>query len=159
MTIADQIDIYLKTQLAKIRTGQTITLFNGTVYTFRTDAGLLVDKHLEYTEHPDARPSIAFFTGKNVTSTDGDPAPELGMENHTLSITVQGFIESDKAGTEGDDLKLDLVSALRGDPWWNGLIVDVQNFTTDSAVSVGDIVYTDVNITFDVLYTAPFGSE
>jgi len=157
MTIADQIDTYLKTQLAKIRTGQTITLFNGTVYTFRTDAGQLVDKHQEYTEHPDDMPSIVIYTGKKTTIVDD--TVELGMESHSLEVSLEGFIESDKAGTEGDNLKLDITSALKADPWWGGLIQELQNYESNSAVQIGDVVFTEVNISFNALYLAPFGSE
>lgn len=159
MSVSDQIDDYLRAQLGKIRMGQQITMFNGQVYTFRTDAGQLVDKHLEYTEHPDDMPSIVFYTGKNVSSLDGDPAPELGRENHLLEISIEGFIESDKAGTEGDDLKLDISVALKADLYWGGLIELLQGFETDSDIQVGDIIFTIIKVGFTALYTAPFGSE
>lgn len=159
MTVSDQIDDYLRTQLGKIRVGDHITLFNGQTYIFRTDAGRLVDKHLEYTEHPDDMPSIVFYTGKNTSALDGDPAPELGMENHTLEISVEGFIESDKAGNEGDDLKLDISCALKADPYWGGLIVAMQGFETDSAIQIGEEIFTIVKVGFSALYTSPYGSE
>ncbi len=157
MTIADQIDAYLQSQLAKIRSGQTITLFNGQVYTFRTDAGRLVDKHLEYTEHPDDMPSIVFYTGKNTTILDD--TVELGTENHSQEISVEGFIGSGKAGTEGDNLKLDITCVLKTDPYWSGLIIELRDFVTDSAVQVGDTIFTVVKASFTVIYSAPFGSE
>lgn len=157
MTVADQLDTYIKTQLAKIRLGQNITLFNGTVYSFRTDAGRLVDKHLEYTEHPDDMPSIVFYTGKNTTILDD--TVELGAENHQLEISVEGFVACDKAGTEGDNLKQDITAAIKADPFWSGLILEIRDFVTDSAVQVGDVVFTVVNAKFSVIYTAPFGSE
>ena len=159
MSVSDQIDTYLRAQLGLIRLGQHITLPGGLVYSFRTDAGQLVDKQLEYTEHPDDMPSIVFYTGKNTSSLDGDPAPELGMENHTLEVSVEGFIESDKAGNEGDDLKLDIACALKANPYWGGLIEAMQGFETDSATQIGDVVYTVVKVGFSALYTAPFGSE
>jgi hypothetical protein len=159
MTIADQIDAYLRTQLVKIRVGQTITLLNGTVYAFRTDAGRLVDKQLEYTEHPDDMPSIAFYTGKNSRSFDGETTAELGMENHALEVSVEGFISSDKGGTEGDNLALDIVCALKADPWWGGLLIGMDGFQTETAVQVGDEVYSLVKAGFNAIYTAPFGSE
>ena len=159
MTIADQIDTYLRTQLSKIRVGQTITLFNGTVYTFRTDAGRLVDKQLEYTEHPDDMPAIAFYTGKMSTSFDGDTPAELGMENHTLEVSVEGFISSDKGGTEGDNLRLDITCALKADPWWGELILAMDSFETDSSVQIGDEVYSVARVSFNAIYTAPFGQE
>lgn len=157
MTIADQIDTYIKTQLAKIRLGQQITLFNGSVYTFQTDAGQLVDKHLEYTEHPDDMPSIVMYTGKNTTVVDD--TVELGMENHTLEVSLEGFIESDKAGTEGDQLRQDITCVIKADPFFGGLIIELQNFETDQAIQIGDIVFTIVKVSFNVLYTVPFGSE
>lgn len=159
MSIADQIDTYIKTQLAKIRTGQTITGFLGNVYTFQTDAGQLVDKHLEYTEHPDDMPSIVFYTGKNDTAMDGDVPPELGMENHLQECSIEGFIADDKAGTQGDALKVDISVAIKADPYFGGLIEQFSGFSTDSSVQVGDTVFSIVKVGFSVLYTAPFGSE
>jgi len=157
MTIADQIDTYIKTQLAKIRLGHQITLFNGAVYTCQTDAGQLVDKHMEYTEHPDDMPSIVMYTGKNTTILDD--TVELGMENHTLEVSLEGFIESDKAGTEGGLLSQDITCAMKADPYFGGLIIELQNYEVDQAIQVGDVVFTIVKVSFNVLYTAPFGSE
>jgi hypothetical protein len=159
VSIAEQLDPYLRTQLEKIRVGQQITLPGGLVYTFRTDAGQLVDKQLEYTEHPDEMPAIVFYTGKNTSTLEGDPAPDLGMENHLQEITVEGFIESDKAGTEGDDLKLDIACALKADRYWGGLIEALQGFEVDSSTQIGDVVFSVVSVKFSALYTAPFGSE
>lgn len=156
MTVADQIDTYLRTQLQKIRTGQTITLFNGMTYAFRTDAGRLVDKQLEYTEHPDDMPALVFYTGKN-TSTVEDA--ELGMENHLQEVNIEGFIACDKAGTEGDNLKFDITAAIKADPWFSGLLTDMQGFETDAAIQIGDDVFAIVKVSFSVLYTVPFGSE
>lgn len=159
MTIAGQIDNYIKNQLLKIRVGQTITLFSGLTYTFRTDAGRIVDKQMEYTEHPDDMPALVYYTGKHSVSTDGDIPAELGMENHTVEVLIEGFILSDKAGSQGDDLKLDITCAIKQDPWCGGLILAMTNFETDSAVQIGEEVYSVVKASFSVLYTAPFGSE
>ena len=157
MTIADQIDAYIKTQLQKIRLGRQITLFNGSVYTVRTDAGQLVDKDLEYTEHPDDMPSIVIYTGKNTTVIDD--TVELGMENHLLEVSLEGFIESDKAGSEGDQLCQDISCAIKADPFFSGLIIELQNFETDQAIQIGDLVFTIAKVSFNLLYTVPFGSE
>lgn len=159
MSVADQIDTYIKAQLAKIRVGQNITTFLKSTYTFQTDAGQLVDKHLEYTEHPDAMPSLVFYTGKNDSALDGDVAPELGMENHIQEVSIEGFIADDKAGNNGDKLKTDISVAIKADPWFGGLIEQFQGFNTDSAVQVGDTVFSVVKVGFSVLYTAPIGSE
>jgi hypothetical protein len=156
MSVADQLDTYIRAQLQKILTGQSITLFGGTVYSFRTNAGRLVDKQLEYTEHPDDMPALVFYSGKNTSTTEN---AELGMENHLQEISIEGFIASDKAGTEGDDLRLDIAAAIKADPWWGGLIMDMQGFETDTAIQIGDEVFTVVKVSFTVLYTAPYGSE
>lgn len=159
MTKADQIDTYIKTQLAKIRVGTTITTFLGDTYTFKTDAGQLVDKHLEYTEHPDAMPGIVFYTGKNDSDLNGDVPPELGMENHLQECSIEGFIADDKAGTQGDALKIDISVAIKADPWFGGLVEQFSGFSTDSAIQVGEEVFSIVRVGFSVLYTTPFGSE
>ena len=135
MTIAEQIDSYLKQQLQKIAVGATITMLGGAVYTFRTAAGALVDSQMEYTEHPDVMPSIVIYSGKNSSTLED---AELGMENHLQEISIEGFIESDKAGTEGDYLKSDIAAAIKADPWFAGLITELQNMETDAAVQIGD---------------------
>lgn len=159
MSVAEQIDTYIKTQLEKIRIGQSITTFLNHTYIFQTDAGQLVDKQLEYTEHPDDMPSLVFYTGKNDSALDGDVAPELGMENHIQEISIEGFITDDKAGSEGDKLKNDISVAIKADPWFGGLIEQFQGFSTDSAVQIGDTVFSVVKVGFSVLYTVPVGSE
>lgn len=159
MTVADQIHQYIKAQLAKIRIGQQIVLSNGAVHTFQTDAGTLVDTNLEYTEHPDIMPSLVYYPGENTISTDRDPEPELGMENHHQPFSVEGFISCDKAGTEAGQLKQDIVCALRADPWFGGLIEDLPGFTSDYSVQVGEDVFAIVKVSAQALYTVPFGSE
>ena len=156
MTIAAQIDAYLKTQLQKILIGQSIRLFNGYVYTFRTGAGRLVDTQMEYTEHPDDMPALVLYSGKNSSNVEG---AELGSENHLQEISIEGFIACDKAGTEGDYLKNDITVVIKSDPWFGGLIMELQDYEADSAIQIGDEVFAVVKVTFTVLYSAPFGSE
>jgi hypothetical protein len=167
MSVADQIDDYLRAQLEKIRQGGTVTLFGGQVYTFKTDAGQLVDKNLEYAEHPDDRPMIAFFTGKNQTIIDD--TVECGMENHLQDISVFGAIACDKAGTEAALLVNDLSAALKADPWFGGLIDEIQGFEVDVDIQISDTtaedeeadpaVYAIVSAKFSALYTCLYGSE
>lgn len=159
MTRADQIQEYLLAQLAKIRMGQQVILLGGQPYAFRTDAGQLVDTNLEYTEHPDDMPSLVYYPGEKTTNLDRDPAPELGMENHLLPFSIEGFIECDKAGTEAGWLKQDIGCALKADPWFGGLIEVLDNFSADSAIQVGDQVFAIVKVSAQALYTVPYGSE
>jgi len=159
MSVADQIDSYLKAQLGKVVRGGIIILFGGGTYTFQTDAGQLVDKNLEYTEHPDDMPSLVYFTGRNSTDFASDPQPELGMENHLQELSVEGFIECDKAGTEGDQLKQDISCALKADPFWGGLIEHLESFESNVAIQNGETVFAVVKVSATALYTVPFGSE
>ena len=159
MTIAEQIDNYLRTQLEKIHQGQTITMFGGETYTFRTEAGQLVMKNLEYTEHPDDMPSLVFYTGKNSSSVTGDFPAELGMESHLQDVNVEGFIECDKAGTEADDLKTDIAAVIKCDPFLGGLVDLIQDYQSDVAISAGETVYAVVSVKFTAVYQAPYGSE
>lgn len=157
MTIADQIDSYLRTQLAKIRLGASIGLHSGGTYTFQTDAGQQVDKHLEYTEHADIMPSIVFYTGSN--ASDEDETVELGMEKHTLEISIEGFIEDDKAGSQLDALKNDISAAIKADPWFGGLLDQIQGFKSDGSTQVGDTIFSIAKVDFQVVYVAPYGAE
>jgi hypothetical protein len=159
MRVADQLDAYIAACLRKIIAGQTVTLYGGEIYTFQTSAGAQVDKNLEYTENPDVTPSIVFYTGKNSTHFDGDPEPELGMENHLQELSVEGFIECDKAGTEAECLRQDIVCALRHDPWWGGLIENLESIETDISINIGETVFGIVKFSSSALYTVPFGSE
>lgn len=156
MTIAAEIDAYLKTQLQNILIGQSVKLFNGKTYPFRTNAGRLVDSQLEYTEHPDDMPALVLYSGKNSSSVEG---AELGSENHLQEISIEGFISCDKAGTEGDDLKRDITAVVKADPWFGDLIMGMQGFETDVAIQIGDEVFAVVKVSFTVQYSAPFGSE
>lgn len=157
MSIADQIDTYLRSRLSLIRKGASIPLFGDREYSCQTDAGQQVDKNLEYTEHPDILPSVVYYTGPNTTMVDD--TVELGMENHLQEVSVEGFIECDKAGTEADQLRLDIAAALRGDPWWNGLILELQDIKTDISIQNGEDVFAVVKFSANALYTCPFGSE
>jgi hypothetical protein len=156
MSIAEQLDPYVKEQLQKIRIGQNIPIYGLGSYTFRTDAGQLVDKQMEYTEHPNDMPSIVFYSGKHRSTTEG---AELGMEIHQQEISIEGFIACDKAGSEGDDLKADITAAIKSDPWFGSRIDQLLNYETDVAIQVGDAVFSVVKVSFTASYSALYGSE
>lgn len=158
MTKSDQIDSYIRARLALIRAGQTVTLWDGTTYTFATDAGASVYKQQEYTEDL-TQPFLVFYTGKNSVSFDGDPAPELGYENHLQECGVEGEIADTKNGAMGDALKADIAAALRGDYTLGGIAENIIGWESDSAVQIGEGVFSQVACKFTVLYTAPYGSE
>lgn len=156
MSVAEQIDSYIRAQLLKIRIGAQIQLLDGTPYVFRTDAGRLVDRQLEYTEHPDDMPGIVYYTGRATSTTEG---AELGTETHIQEISIEGFIASGKAGAEGDNLKTDITAAIKADPWFGGLIMGLSAFESDVAVQVGDSVFCVAKVAFSVSYSAPYGAE
>jgi len=157
MTIADQIDSYLRAILATIRQGATVTLLNGSTHTFLTDIGCRVEKHQEYAERADERPYIVLFTGKNSSVTDD--TVECGSEKHLQDISVEAVLDDDKAGAQGDAAKADLATALKSDPWFGGLIDELQGFETDVDIQVGDEIFSIVRASFTAMYFCPYGSE
>lgn len=159
MTIADAITVDLLARLAAIRQGNSVTLLTGGVYPYQTDAGQLVDLNLEYTEHPDDMPSLVLYPGTNTSSESGDVPPELGQENHTQEYSIEGFIEDDKAGTNGKLLANDIAAAVKSDPWFGDKVVQLNGFNTSTSTQVGDTVYSIARVGFSVLYAAPYGSE
>lgn len=150
MTHQDQIDAYIATLLA------TITVANG----YNTNAGDNVYKQLQYTEHPDVMPCIPWFPGDLQSGTDVGPFPaEMGQVNHLYPHTWEGFIEDDLDGAAGRMLKADLVKALFSDPYMSGLVEIIDGCKSSVAVQAGDEIFSIVQVSFQVLYTTPYGSE
>ncbi len=147
MTIKEQIDSRIETILAGIR------IVNG----FQTDAGANVFKNLEYTERPDVIPCIAWFPGEMSSGADGDTPPSLGEENHFYPVTVEGYIADDKRGTSGEQLRTDIVRALRADNTLGGLAEQIQEVKSSLAVQEGDEVFSLVQVSFTIFYVTPWG--
>ena len=161
MTAGEQIDSFLRTQLRKIRLGQTVNLVNGTVYNFRTDAGRLVDKRAGYSENPDNRPFICYFPGKRSQGFDIGPIAETGYVNFQREYTVEGIIDCTNEGTAGEDLEADLCAILSSTPYFGGLLVsNPDSLETDiNIVANGMEIFAIVSLKFNVIYTVPYGSE
>ncbi len=150
MTIQDQIDSYIAGLLA------TITTANG----YNTDAGAAVYKNLEYTEHPDVMPCIAWFPGGKQTGVEIGPAPpEMGEVNHAYAMSWEGFIADDLDGAQGRLLKADLVKALYADFRFGGLVDVIDGCTSSAAVQAGDEVFSIVQVSFTIFYVTPYGQE
>ena len=150
MTVQDQIDSYVANRLA------TITVANG----YNTDAGLNVFKELQYTEHPDVMPSIAWFPGELQTGVEVGPTPpEMGEVNHLYPMSWEGFVADDLDGAQGRLLKADLNKALFADPHFGGLIEIVDGCKSSVAVQAGDEVFSIVQASFTIFYVTPYGQE
>ena len=150
MTHQDQIDAFIATLLA------SITIANG----YNTNAGDNVYKQLEYTEHPDIMPSVAWFPGDLQTGLDVGSFPaEMGDVNHLYPISFEGFITDDLDGAAGRMLKADLVKALFSDTYMGGLVEIIDGCKSSVAVQAGDEIFSIVQVGFQVLYTTPYGQE
>lgn len=156
MTVSSQIIAHIAARLALIRAGSQISRYRSASYTFKTSAGERVCLNSEIGEYSEELPVVALFPGTIASSLEG---AELGMQISTLGFTIGGEIESDKAGTEGNDLLTDITATIKADPWFGGLIDEIHDWTGEVSVQVGERVSAIVKITFTVTYTVPYGSE
>jgi hypothetical protein len=124
---------------------------------YNTDAGQHVYWELEYTEHPEVIPSLALFRGEQVSGFGGDVPAGLGEENHQYPFHVEGFIEDDKLGTNGEKLRADIVRRLRQDPTLGGLAEEIQQISSSVAVQQGEEVFSCVQVSFTVFYVTLIG--
>jgi hypothetical protein len=148
MTRRDQIII----RLEQVLTG--ITKAGG----YNTDAGLSVHRELQYTEHPDVMPSIAWFGGECVSGNDGDVPPSMGEENHLWAISIEGFIPDDLNGAAGESLRTDIVRAIRSDYTLAGLCEPIENIRSSVAVSAGDDIFSTVQVGMTIFYVTAYGA-
>lgn len=150
MTKQDQIDSYISALL------KSITIANG----YQTDAGASVFKELEYTAHPDAMPSIAWFPGDLQSGVEIGPVPpEMGEQNHLYPMSWEGFIADNLDGSEGRKLKSDMVKALYSDTRFGGLVEIIDSCKSSVAAQAGDDVFSLVQVSFTIFYVTPFGQE
>lgn len=91
---------------------------------YRTDAGLNTHLNLEYETEPPNKPCTILFPG-DITDTVDDECC-LGEESHYRPVKIQGCLLDDAAGTNGEDLRLDLLQAINQDRTLGGLIEDID---------------------------------
>lgn len=150
MTTQNLIDTYIAALLATIRTA------NG----YQTDAGANVYKELQYTEHPDIIPAIAWFPGELQSGVEVGPVPpERGEQNHLYPMAWEGFIADDLDGAEGRKLKADLIKALYSDIRFGNQIEIIDSCKSSVAVQAGDDVFSIVQVSFTIFYVTPYGQE
>lgn len=150
MSVLDSIDSYIAALLA------TITIAGG----YQTDAGANVYKNLEYTEHPDVIPCIAWFPGDMQTGVEVGPVPpEMGETNHSYPMSWEGFIADDLDGSEGRKLRADLIQALYRDFRFGDLIEIIDSCKSSVAVQAGDDIFSIVQVSFTIYYVTPYGQE
>lgn len=139
------------------RLGQ-ILVANG----YRTDAGAAVWKNLEYQTAPPQKPCLIYYPGELSDSLDGDPAPGAGEENHLLPVEIEGFISDTERGDAAEALKLDILQALKADPYFGGLTEGWSGAITSSSTvedggAEGFIGFAKASVT--LFYVTPWGSD
>lgn len=149
MTTRDQIIARLEQVLSGI------TVANG----YNTDAGLHVYRELEYSEHPDITPSLAWFGGECTSGNDGEVPPCMGEENHLWPINIEGFIDDDLNGSAGESLRVDILRALRMDYTLSGLCEPIENIRSSVAVSAGDEIFSTVQVALTIFYVTAYGAS
>lgn len=108
---------------------QGVTMANG----YATDAGYHVHLRREFETCPPDKPAVVFWPGEVVDTLDGDTPPSQGEENHYLPIKIEGFIDTDERGGSADDLRRDILAALKEDRLFGGLTEGYLGQTTSSA--------------------------
>lgn len=149
MTIRQQIITALADRMS------SITRANG----YNSDAGLNVFRELRYTESPDVMPSISVFFGETASGTEGDIRPCFGEENHTIAVSIEGVIADDLDGAEGENLRTDIIAAIRSDYTLSGLCEPVDNIKSSVAVSAGEEIFSTVFVGLNILYVTAWGEK
>lgn len=129
---------------------------------YRTDAGARVWKNLEYQVSPPEKPCLIYYPGEISDSLDGETPPALGEENHTLPVTIEGFIADTERGDQGELLRQDVLQALKLDPYFNGLAEGFEGQIRSSSrvEDAGDEGFLGfVTVDFSVFYVTPYGGE
>lgn len=149
MTIRDQILTALTLALAGIRVA------NG----YQTEAGARIWVNLEYQTAPPDKPCLILYPGEVTDSVDGDAPASLGEENHSLALSVEGFIADSESGAQAEALRQDVVKALKLDPWCGGYADGFGGFTSSARVEDAgeDGLLGFAKIDFTVNYATPYG--
>ena len=98
---------------------------------YRTDAGEHVFLNLELATEPKDLPCLILRPGDVVDSEDETVA--IGEEGHALPVEIEGIIEDTEDGASGQQLRQDILQALKSDQSFGGL---VQEGITASSSSV-----------------------
>lgn len=160
MTKKEQIETSILDLLAGIRLGNSIVVSDNNTYSYQTDAGLNVFREIEYTENPDINTFIAAFYGEHSTYSSGPEGVPFGYEHHDFSITIEGMIPDDKAGTAGEKLRRDICQTVRSSLFCAGLLLQYPiGLTSSSVVNQGEDVFSGVKVSFSVKYRTLKGAE
>lgn len=161
MSLYDDVLASIETALRRIRTT------NG----FRTNAGLLVWKNLEYETAPPDLPCVIYYPGQVSDTVEGEVPPSQGEENHYLPIKIDGVIRDTERGDKAEALRQDILAALKADPYFGGLTEGFSEGMTsssriepaaeasdrDNAGEGGFLGFVEVNAT--IFYVTTYGGE
>lgn len=156
-TLKEQIKATIVGHLQNIAPGNSITV-NGSEYVYQTAAGANVHEELEYTEHEDTLPYLALFFGKNLINKG--TTPPNGFDHHTLEIAIEGVIDDDKNGAEGEKLRRDIVQTVRSESFCAGFLIGKPSeLSSETAVQQGEEVTSFVRVEFNIIYRTREGGE
>lgn len=158
MSVKTQIDQYLITRLATIRAGNNVDLF-GQQYAYQTDAGQQVTQDMEFMSFPDDGPLLNLFRGDLSSGYDSEPQPSRGEENHYYDLKIDGVIPDTLDGAEGEKLRQDIVSLLRSDEYFGGLVQSLGTLTSKVKVMPGNTVKSYVEVSFNAFYVTLWGQS
>jgi len=130
-----------------------ITISNG----YRTDAGCLVYRNMEYSTATQERPFLVVWPGENKTSFEDAVDDE---QNHLFTIKVEGIIDDDERGTSGGLLAADLAQRLWQDRTFGQLTLGyVDGVSIEQIVDAGgdNGFISSVMATFTIFYPTAVG--
>jgi len=134
---------------------ETISKVNG----YATDAGASVSKNLEYQVDKVVKPCIIVYPGTITDETESDEPCAIGSENHFLQIDIDGIIADDESCAAAEDLRLDILKAIKSDPYLGDLTQGINGAITSNVQleegSEGFVGF--VGIKFVIFYSTTFG--
>jgi hypothetical protein len=101
---------------------------------FSCNAGDNIFRGLEYETSPPVLPCLAYFVGETVDGAGSTP-PSQGEENHLLPIEINGYVADTVLGAAADNLRQDILRALRSDEYLGGLSEGFEGTITSASTS------------------------
>ncbi|TLM66014.1 MAG: hypothetical protein FDZ69_07475 [Deltaproteobacteria bacterium] len=129
---------------------------------YHTDAGYHVHLRREFQLSPPDKPALILWPGDVTDSLDGDPAPSQGEENHLLPIEIEGYIDTDERGEAAENLRQDILKALKADQYFGGL-TEGYSGNTSSTVEVEEAgeegLLGHVQVKATIFFVTGYGEE
>jgi hypothetical protein len=101
---------------------------------YSCNAGDNVFRGLEYQTEPPVLPCLAYFVGETIDGAGSTP-PSQGEENHLLPIEINGYVADSVLGEAADNLRQDILRALRSDEYFDGLSEGFEGTITSASTA------------------------